>query len=30
MATNIDNNFKIGLVTDRIQVCDVETGICKK
>ena len=30
MATNTGEDFRKGTVKDRIQVCDVETGICKK
>lgn len=30
MATNTGEDFRIGSVKNRIQVCDVETGICKK
>ncbi len=30
MATNTGNDSRKGSVNDRIQVCDVETGVCKK
>jgi len=30
MATNTGNDSRIGSVNDRIQVCDVDTGVCKK
>ncbi len=30
MATNSGDDFRIGSVKDRIQVCDIETGVCKK
>lgn len=30
IETNIKNNSKIGSVKDKIQVCDVDTKICKK
>lgn len=30
MATNTNENHRDGSIKDRIQVCDIETGICKK
>ena len=30
MAKNTGDDYRNGSVTDRIQVCDVDTGICKK
>lgn len=30
MAKNTGDDFRIGSQTDRIQVCDIDTGICKK
>ena len=30
MATNTGEDFRIGSVKNRIQVCDVKTGVCKK
>ena len=30
MATNTGEDFSIGSVKNRIQVCNVKTGVCKK
>ena len=30
MATNTGDNYRIGSVKDRVQVCDIETKICYK
>ena len=30
MATNTGEDFRIGSVKNRIQVCNVKTGVCKK
>jgi hypothetical protein len=30
MAGNTGENHRDGSVTNRIQVCDIETGVCKK
>ena len=30
MATNTGEDFRIDSVKNRIQVCDVKTGVCKK
>jgi len=30
MTTNTKNNYRIGSVKDRVQVCDIETKMCYK
>ena len=30
MAKNTNNDYRNGSVNDRIQVCDQDTGVCKK